>query len=184
MPESLYTLESMPLWSFSVKDLQRKLLVHTVCPSTHHYHHRSDKQTWVLIPRRRRTFFRSTYPVPPSCPMSSEAPTIPYRVVVQSTSTKDNNHTSCCPWAAQGSWVIDSWRRKLTFAFDFYPGQRRFDNVQNPAIVDGLITNVTTKDDQVRFWIGHRMAISFSWGPILDINDIPDPYTLADIEVE
>jgi hypothetical protein len=46
--------------------------------------------------------------------------------------------------------VIYSRGRKLTFAFDFDPSQRRFDDVQNPAVVDRLIANVAPEDNQVR----------------------------------
>ena len=80
--------------------------------------------------------------------------------------------------------MIDSGLGEFSLAFDLDPGKGRFDDVEDPAIIDGFIPDVSSKNNEVRFGVGHSMTIAFTGSAVFDVDDIPDANSLPDIQVE
>ena len=80
--------------------------------------------------------------------------------------------------------MVDPWLRQFSFAFDLNPGQRGFGDVENPAIIDGLVPYISPEDDQVRFGIGQGMPVPLPRSPILDVDDVPNAYSLFDVQMK
>ena len=80
--------------------------------------------------------------------------------------------------------MVDSGLRELSLAFDFDPGEGRFDDVKDPAIVDGFIPDVSSKNNEVGFGVGQSVAVAFTGSAVLDVDDVPDANSLPDIQVE
>jgi len=47
--------------------------------------------------------------------------------------------------------VIDSSGWEFSFAFDLYPSERSLDDVKDPAIINTLVSDVSSKNNEVRF---------------------------------
>lgn len=47
--------------------------------------------------------------------------------------------------------MIDSSGWEFSFALDLYPSERSLDDVKDPAIIDTLVSDVSSKNNQIRF---------------------------------
>lgn len=80
--------------------------------------------------------------------------------------------------------MVDPGLRKFSFALDLDPGQRGSGNVEDPAVVDRFVPYVSPEDDQVRFGIGQGMPVPLPRSPILDVDDVPNAYSLFDVQMK
>ena len=46
--------------------------------------------------------------------------------------------------------MVNSWRRGFSFALDFCPDERRFLYVENPAVVEDFLSDISSEYDEVR----------------------------------
>lgn len=79
--------------------------------------------------------------------------------------------------------MVNSWRRGFSFALDFCPDERRFLYVENPAVVDAFLSDVSSEYDDIRLGERKSMAVSFSGSFMRYINDVPDSDSIADVKV-
>lgn len=80
--------------------------------------------------------------------------------------------------------MVDPGLGKFSFALDLDPGQRGFCDVENPAVIDRSVPNISSEDDQVRFGVGQGMPVPFPRSSILDVDDVPNPYSFFDVQVK
>jgi hypothetical protein len=115
--------------------------------------------------------------------MASQTPAITERVVVCSSSSEYNNHTSSGSGLTQCSRMVDSGGGGLTFILDFSPDKWRFLNIEYPAVIDRFLADVTTEDDKVGFGKGESVAVAFSGGFVGYIDDIPHANAVSNVEM-
>ena len=60
--------------------------------------------------------------------------------------------------------MIDSGRGGLAFVLYFGPDEGRFLDVEDPAVVNRFLADVTSEDDEVGFGEGKGVAVAFSRG--------------------
>ena len=80
--------------------------------------------------------------------------------------------------------MIDSGLGEFSLAFDLDPGKGRFDDVEDPAIIDGFIPDISSENNEVGFGVGQSVAVAFTGSAVLDVDDVPDANSLPDIQVE
>lgn len=115
--------------------------------------------------------------------MSSETPAVSQRIVVESTTSKHDDHASSSSRLAQSSRMIDSCGWTLSFTLDFSPNERRFLNVENPTIVNALLPNVSSEYDQVRLGVREGVAVSFSGCFMRYVDDVPYSDSIPDVQM-
>lgn len=79
--------------------------------------------------------------------------------------------------------MIDSGRGRLSFALDFGPDKRRFLDVEDPAIIDAFLSDVSSEDDEVGFSERKGMSVPFSRGFMGYVDDIPYSDAVSDIKM-
>jgi hypothetical protein len=79
--------------------------------------------------------------------------------------------------------MVNSWRRCFSFALNFCPDEWRFLYVENPAVVDAFLSDVSSEYDEVRLGERKSMAVSFSGSFMGYINDVPDSDSITDVKM-
>ena len=115
--------------------------------------------------------------------MTSQTPAVAKRIVVCSSSSENHDHTSGSSGLAQGSRMIDSGRGGLSFVLNLGPDKWRFLYIEDPAIVDWFLADVTSEDNEVRFGERECVAVAFSGGFMRYIDDVPDADAVSDVEM-
>lgn len=116
--------------------------------------------------------------------MPSQAPTVTKRIVVQSSPSENHNHPTCSSSCAEGSRMINSGHWEIAFTLDLGPGKWRLGDVENPAIINAPISDVSSEYHQEWLRVGKCVAVSLTRSPISDIDDVPDTDALADVKME
>jgi hypothetical protein len=80
--------------------------------------------------------------------------------------------------------VIDSGAGEVALALDLRPGEWGLGDVEHPAVIDALVPNVASEDDEVGLGVGEGVSVPLPRGAFADVDDVPDADSLADIEVE
>ena len=79
--------------------------------------------------------------------------------------------------------MIDSGRGGLAFVLYFGPDEGRFLDVEDPAVVNRFLADVTSEDDEVGFGEGKGVAVAFSRGFVWYIDDVPDADAVSNVEM-
>lgn len=116
--------------------------------------------------------------------MPPEAPTVAERVVVQSSSSEDDDHPSCSSRGAEGRRVVNSGHGEIALALDLRPGEWRLGDVEDPAVVHAPVADVASEHHQERLGVGEGVAVPLAGRAVPHVDDVPDADALADVEVE
>lgn len=184
MAESLYALEGSPLAGLSVEHLQWQFFIHAVGPAANHKHQWTDEQTTVLVTSRGVALLRSAHPIPTASAVSSQAPTVTERIVVQASSSEDHDHPSCSSRSAKSSGVINPGHREIAFALDLRPGEWRLGDVEDPTVINAPVSDVSSEYHQEWLRVRESVTVTLTRSAVPNIDDVPDTDALSDVKME
>lgn len=184
MPESLDALKRSPLAGLSVEHFQGQFLIHAVGSSTYNKHKWTNEQTAMLVSCGGIAFFRSTHPIPTASTMSSQAPTVTKRIIVQSSPSENHDHSTCSSSSAKGSRVINSGHWEIALTLDLRPGKWRLGDVENPAVINAPISDVSSEYHQEGLRVRKSVTVSLTRSAIPDVDHVPDADALTDVKME
>ena len=105
----------------------------------------------------------SLNPVPSAVSVSSETPGVLQAALIGSSSSEADHHAGGASSLAKSGRVVhsDLWSFSATIEFD--PGEWSLLDTEAPNVIDGLLSGVTTKNEEMWLREDNGMSISSSW---------------------